>query len=127
MEIEGNWITPSMIDAATTILNWAREYISKPHPDLGRPGPICPFVPPSIEKDLFYMKFHYEIEGTDFRRLKKLLLHYTDIFLRECPMGDSEQSFKSLLLIFPQIPDERATILDDVHALVKSDFVEDGL
>ena len=29
----------------TRIARWTREYLARPHPQLGRKGAVCPFVP----------------------------------------------------------------------------------
>ncbi len=29
---------------------WVREYLCRPHPELGRSGAMCPFVPEALQK-----------------------------------------------------------------------------
>ncbi|MER7309833.1 DUF6875 domain-containing protein [Streptomyces griseoluteus] len=43
--------TPKGQDAAADharVEEWLRGYVGAPHPDLGRNGPVCPFVPPAL-------------------------------------------------------------------------------
>lgn len=35
------------------VLDWSREFLTQGHPDLGRPGPVCPFSAPSLRRGLF--------------------------------------------------------------------------
>ncbi len=72
-------ITPSTLKDAQEVLGWAQNFISQPHPSLGRDGPICPFVCPSIKRNTFYMTFHYEVDGN-----KEVIIYlmrcYRDVF-----------------------------------------------
>src|SRR5436309_2053658 len=31
------------------IMDWVCSYVMKPHPNLGRPGVVCPYVPPAMK------------------------------------------------------------------------------
>ena len=33
------------------MLQYIRKFLAKSHPDVGRSGPVCPFVPKSLRKD----------------------------------------------------------------------------
>jgi hypothetical protein len=37
-------------DALAAVADWIKTYVVKPHKDLGRAGPVCPFVPVSLER-----------------------------------------------------------------------------
>ena len=41
--------------AVRQVVAWIRDYLCKPHPELGRDGPVCPFVPASISKRLLFL------------------------------------------------------------------------
>lgn len=38
------------LEALTAVADWIRTFIVRPHAELGRPGPVCPFVPRSLER-----------------------------------------------------------------------------
>jgi hypothetical protein len=38
-------LAESDLDALRTVADWIKTYVIKPHKDLGRAGPVCPFVP----------------------------------------------------------------------------------
>ncbi len=38
-------LAESDLDALHAVADWIKSYVVKPHKDLGRAGPVCPFVP----------------------------------------------------------------------------------
>ena len=34
---------------------WIRRFLAKPHPELGRSGPVCPFTPLALELDTIWL------------------------------------------------------------------------
>jgi hypothetical protein len=40
----------SDFDALQTVADWIVSFIVRPNDALGRPGPVCPFVPVSLER-----------------------------------------------------------------------------
>src|SRR4051812_22312043 len=62
------------------ILGWTREFLCKPHPDLGREGPVCPFTQPSLTQKLFWVTM---IRGPEINQLEAghAIEHYRDLFL----------------------------------------------
>src|SRR5437868_578196 len=103
-------ITPSMLKDAQEVMEWVQNFISKPHPCLGRQGPICPFVWPSIKKKAFFMTFHYEVDGSK-EVIIYLMRYYRDFFFRCFTTSSPESLYNSLLVVFPNIPEEDAPIV----------------
>ena len=109
------------------LFEWIEVYICQPHPQLGRTGSVCPFVRLSIERGALSMSFHYEIDGSRVNTLKRTIYGYAAKFL-ELPYSDErDRELQALLVIFPNIPEERADVIDLVHAQLKTHFVEKGL
>ncbi|MBI5950737.1 MAG: hypothetical protein HY865_03690 [Chloroflexi bacterium] len=121
------FITQKILADATVIFEWTKDYISQPHPDLGRSGSICPFVPPSLAKDTFYLALQYEIDGSCADTLKQVILQYSDVFLDYPPTDEKNYIYKAIVVAFPNIPDEQSTVLDVVHREVKDAFVRKGM
>ena len=42
------------LQAVKTIADWTRDFVAQPHPQVGRAGSVCPFVPPAIESDTLW-------------------------------------------------------------------------
>ena len=38
-------LAESDLEALHAVADWIKTYVVKPHKDLGRAGPVCPFVP----------------------------------------------------------------------------------
>ena len=121
-------ITPSHVSCSNDILRWADEYLAKPHPRLGRDGAVCPFVPPSIRSNVFFLAIHAEVDDTTtIEEIEALLASYVDVFFATEPTGEPERLLKTFLPAFPQMSPQRAFILDEVHARMKSFFVQQGM
>ena len=43
-----NELAKSDLDALRAVADWIRTFVVRPHKDLGRAGPVCPFVPGSL-------------------------------------------------------------------------------
>jgi hypothetical protein len=106
---------------------WIEEFICEPRPDLGRAGPVCPFVRPSLERELLSMAFHYEIDGSSVKAVKRTISDYGAKFLKLPFASERDRGLLSLLVVFPNIPEERAGVIDAVHAEMKTQFVQRGL
>jgi hypothetical protein len=121
-----DFVTPVQIGHASRVLQWLEEYISRPHHELGREGAVCPFVAPAIDRNTLYMAFHYEVTGEE-NLIRDILNCYIPIFIDQPPADEPTRVYKTLLIVFPNIPEEETTVLDRVHAQVKTEFVQNGL
>jgi hypothetical protein len=43
------------LDALHAVARWIKTYVVEPHKDLGRAGPVCPFVPVSLERKTLWL------------------------------------------------------------------------
>ena len=43
----------SDLAALRTVADWIKSFVVRPHKDLGRDGPVCPFVPEALERKIF--------------------------------------------------------------------------
>jgi heptaprenyl diphosphate synthase len=124
------FVSPELIQVANEILHWAEEFLSTENPLLKRPygsQEICPFVKPSIKSNYFYMAFHPEVNAGSVEPIADIMLEYINTFKNTHPFKPSEQLKKTLLVIFPGIPKDQTYVLDAVHRLIKTKFVEQGL
>ncbi len=113
-------LSPTGVKQASEVMEWAHAYLSRPHPELGRKGAVCPFVPKSINTGRFYLVLHEEIDGTELSVMRDVLLSHADGFLERFPHLTPEDEFNSLLMVFPNIPPERGTVVDTIHTELKS-------
>ncbi|MEH2301097.1 MAG: DUF6875 domain-containing protein [Nostoc sp.] len=109
------------------ILEWVKSFLARPHPNLGRPGVVCPFVPHSLKSNSIRLAV---IHTKDLypEQLEEVVGRYRDIFL-EMEVKEQELAInKAFLLIFPDVHIEDACkLIDSVQQKLKPLFVESGL
>ncbi|MCC5663612.1 hypothetical protein LC653_06645 [Nostoc sp. CHAB 5784] len=122
-QLQQNEDLPYLIE----IMEWVKNFLGRPHPNLGRPGVVCPFVPHSLKSNSIYLAV---IRTKDLcaEQLEEVVGRYRDIFLK---MDVKEQELainRAFLLIFPDIHIEDASkLVDSVQQKLKPLFVESGL
>lgn len=109
------------------LVDWLHGYISRPHPRIGRDGPVCPFVPRSIRADALRFVLHGEIDGTDPDQIVALLLAYRTTFLDSTPSSAVQRRHRSLVVVLPGVAVEHQLALDQVHRVAKDEIVRSGL
>jgi hypothetical protein len=103
------------------LLRWIVEEVSRPKPELGRPGPLCPFVPPSLRARLLFATV-----VDDAAAMAAAILREADAFLATAPARDARHgSLKSLLLLLPHAGADHG--LDAVVDEVKPRLLRRGL
>ncbi|QNE18741.1 hypothetical protein F1D05_13535 [Kribbella qitaiheensis] len=109
-----------------TILQWASGYLSNPHEELGRNGPVCPFVSASLRKALFRVAVHPGTPDPD--EVAEMVLRYKAWFGSLEPTEGAGAQFKTVLIAFPDLDDEAVgAVIDGVQLRLKPSFVADGL
>jgi hypothetical protein len=109
------------------VVRWAEEYLCRPHPELGRKGPVCPYVQAALDRGTFYLAVQ---RGTTFppKLLQERLMRYRDWFRDLEPRHGPAAQFKTILLVFPDLPQEAATaVVDATQERLKPRYVLEGL
>lgn len=109
------------------VVSWAREYLTHSHPELGRPGPVCPYVQASMEKRLFLLTVcpGREIDGDG---VVQTIMKYRDWFQEIEPRSGPDAMLKTILILFPEIPrSEVPALIDATQERLKAEFVRKGL
>jgi hypothetical protein len=111
------------------VADWARDYLSNPHDELGRTGPVCPYVPTSLKKRLFYLTVQAGgPQGLDRAAVTAAVATYRDWFAELPPTDGQAAQFKTILILFPEVRTADAPeIIDATQAELKPSFVENGL
>ncbi|MEU9127637.1 DUF6875 domain-containing protein [Kitasatospora sp. NPDC048540] len=114
-------------DALRGVLGWARAYLTAPHPELGRTGPVCPFVGASLRDGRFHLAL-WPGRPEDRGEVAEAVALYRDWFLRLAPPGGVRAQFTTILIVFPDLPTAEAPeLVDRTQLELKTAFVEDGL
>jgi ATP-grasp domain len=120
-------IAPEHQALAQQAVCWAEEYLARPHPQLGRKGPICPFVKHTVDIGGYAVSVHGEIDGGSINKLRRVVLDEAAAFLQRSPNVGSKGAFASLVILFPHIPQHRLAILDQLHSELKTPLMERDL
>jgi hypothetical protein len=48
-------LADSDLDALRAVADWIKIFAARPHKDLGRAGPVCPFVPGALERNTLWL------------------------------------------------------------------------
>ena len=123
-------VAPGLADVADrlrSVFRWAREYLCRPHAELGRKGPVCPYAQASLDRHTFLLAVHRGAEVAP-DTLDELLLVYRDWFRQLPPVAGPAAQFKTILLTLPDLPAEAANAIVDVtQARLKPRYVAEGL
>jgi hypothetical protein len=111
--------------AAVTIETWVREFCGRSHADLGRPGPVCPFVPEALLIDSLWLttiETRHEPDERSF--IREAVEHYRQLFLDLEPRIGTDSLHKAILLL---LPDASPTAIEEVQREMKPAVVSRGL
>ena len=111
------------------VVDWIRGFLARPHPQLGRHGSVCPFVPAALELDTIWLAEVPEVAPT-FERLSSIITGYRNVFLETEPKSGAEAINKAFLVVLPSLTAagaEDGAVIDKVQASLKGQFVEVGL
>lgn len=105
---------------------WLREYVSRPHPELGRPGAVCPFVEPALRAGTVLMGEWTGLSQADHDAVREVVRSLVVTF-EETRWPHANATMHTLLAVLPDLPEPLWFLLDDVQAEVKADLAGRGL
>jgi hypothetical protein len=110
-----------------TIIDWISSYVVKPHPDLGRSGFVCPYVPPAMKLNSVWLAV-VRTEAATTSDLCGIVEKYLKLYQSPETTTQEGHELKTLILIFPDIKEQEAPyLIRDVHNKMKPLIVEAGL
>jgi len=105
-----------------------REFLAKGHPNLGRKGPTCPFVPVALKKNSLYLATVRTQGPTSRNVVERVARQFVKRYPTLEPKEGKMEVYKAVLLIFPGVALEDAhECIDQVQAALKPEFVKQGL
>jgi hypothetical protein len=120
-------LAESDLGALRAVADWIKTFVATPHKDLGRPGPVCPFVPGSLERKTLWLAPE-QIADRSVPAVVELMNGYIRRLLDAQPNGD-DTKYKVIVVVFTDLSADRAQgVFDDVlqHLAVPS-YAEDGV
>ena len=116
------FVTSSRAAQLSAVHTWIREYLGRPHADLGRKGPVCPFAVPALNDDALWVVFDDELDGGSVWRLRRAMLRYANAYAARA-RASPHPELTALLVVFSRIPRERFGVLDEMHAEMKTSLM----
>ena len=121
-------LAESDLNALRAVADWTKTFVAKPHKNLGRPGPVCPFVPVALDQRTLWLAAERSVD----RRapdVVKLIDGYKRLLLTAQPVDGDDAKYKSIVVIFADLPATQAKdffggVLQEIG--VRS-YVDDGL
>jgi len=121
-------LAESDLDALQAVADWIKTFVVKPHKDLGRAGPVCPFVPGALERKTLWLAPE-QTADQGAPDVVELINGYKSLFLDTQPIDGDDAIYKVIVVVFTDLSADRAqAAFDDVlqHLAVPSQ-VEDGI
>jgi hypothetical protein len=121
-------LAESDLDALHAVADWIKTYVVKPHKDLGRAGPVCPFVPGALDRKTLWLAPE-QIADRDVPAVVQLMNGYKSLFLDAQPTDGDDTIYKVIVVVFTDLSADRAKDLfgDVLQHLAVPSYVEDGI
>jgi heptaprenyl diphosphate synthase len=115
-----------LTETLAAVDRWLQDYVRQPHPMLGRSGPICPFVAPSQRADALEARIRLIGPNPSVCLIAETIRCALEEF-ELIPWRGSNPTLRALIVVFPDLSDDRLCLLDAAHEAVKMDAVRRGL
>ena len=93
-------LAESDLGALRAVADWMKTFVAKPHQDLGRAGPVCPFVPGSLERKTLWLAPE-QIADRSVPAVVELMNGYIRRLLDARPTDGDNTKYKTMSLFLP--------------------------
>jgi hypothetical protein len=113
------------VEVLSALLCYVREFLAKPHADVGRGGPVCPFIPKALRLDCLHLAV---VRGNTREAVEQACLAAREQFATLEPASGNSRFFRAVVLCFPDVPLRWAgELIDGTQQRLKDDWVLQGL
>jgi hypothetical protein len=105
-------LAESDLRALRAVASWIEAFVAKPHKDLGRAGPVCPFVPRAWDQNTLWLAAE-RVAGRTLLDIVHLISVYQNRLLDAFPVDGDEAIYKSIVVVFSDLSTDRAKGLFD--------------
>jgi hypothetical protein len=121
-------LAESDLGALQAVADWIKTFVAKPHKDLGRAGPVCPFVPGSLERKTLWLAPE-QIADRSVPAVIELMNGYIRRLLDAQPTDGDDTKYKTIVVVFADLPADRAQgVFDEIlQQLAVPSYAEDGI
>jgi|KBSSwiStaDraftv2_1062776.scaffolds.fasta_scaffold116752_2 hypothetical protein len=115
-------------NALRAVADWTKSFVARPHKDLGRAGPVCPFVPVAWEHKTLWLAAERSA-GRSATDVIQLIDAYKRQLLAAQPVDGADANNKSIVVVFTDLPSARAKdffsgVLEQIGV---ASYADDGL
>lgn len=121
-----NALTVELEETSAAVESWLGSYIRQPHSQIGRVGPVCPFVEPSQRAGALLTRIRLVGATPSLPLITEIVRCSLDEF-KEIKWKASNPNLRALLVVLPDLPSRYYSLLDEAHAAVKSESVHQGI
>jgi hypothetical protein len=114
-------------DALRAVADWIRDVVM-PNAELGRPGPVCPFTPVSLQRQVLWLAPEHLGDG-GVPRLVELLENAKRRLIDLAPPHGGGSDHGVIVVVLTDVSADRAPALFDgaLAQIAVPSFVEDGI
>ena len=119
-------LADSDLHALRRVAEFTNTFVARPNKDLGRPGPVCPFVAGALENMTLWLAPEHAA-GRSVAEVADLIEAYQRVFL-DAPPPEDDANHKAIVVVFTDLPVDRAQALFDpvLEQIAVRSYVEDG-
>ncbi|MFS2179485.1 DUF6875 domain-containing protein [Rhizobium pisi] len=121
-------LAESDLNALRAVADWINTFVARPHKDLGRAGPVCPFVPQASEHKVLWLAPE-RIADRSMPDVLQIANAYKRLLLEAQPTNGEGANYNSLVVVFTDLAADRARDFfeDILQRLGPPSYQEDGL
>ena len=119
------------LNALRAVADWITNFVARPHKDLGRAGPVCPFVPGALERNTLWLAPEH-VGQRSVPDVVELLKEYQRLFkdAQSADGGgqDDDATYRSFVIVFTDLSEDRASefFADVLEDLALPSYGQDG-
>jgi hypothetical protein len=122
-------LAESDLSALRSVADWITTFVARPHKDLGRAGPVCPFVPGAYDHQTLWLAPE-RIGDRSVSDVVRLVNGYKRLLLSAQPIEGDDTSDKAIVVVFTDLSADRAKeYMDDLQMqeVKRLSYAEDGV
>ncbi len=115
-------------EALQATADWIRSFVLKPHSEIGRPGPVCPYLPVSVERQELWLAAEHVGDG-DVSDVIEVVNGYERRLLDAGAEPGDDANLRVIVVAFTDLPAERApdVFTGVMEQISVPSYVEDGI
>ena len=115
-------------NALRAVADWTKMFVARPHKDIGRDGPVCPFVPVAWEHKTLWLAAERSA-GRSAPDVIQRMDGYKRMLLAAQPVDGDDANYKSIVVVFTDLPAAKAKDFFSgvLQQIAVRSYADDGL